>query len=122
MATQSSVERALALLQYLARHSGEHGVRSLAGTLSWSPSTTYRLLETLAQSGFVHQNQLTDKYRIGVAAVQLGISALGALDITGVAPPYLRELVAETGESAFLAVLDDMQVVYLLKEEGHQSI
>jgi DNA-binding IclR family transcriptional regulator len=122
MATQSSVERALALLQYLARHPGEHGVRPLAGTLAWSPSTTYRLLETLTQAGFVHQNALTDKYSIGVAAVQLGISALGTLDVTRVAPPCLRDLVAETGESAFLAVLDDAQVVYLLKQEGQYAI
>jgi len=122
MAPQSTVERALALLQYLSRHPGEHGVRALAGALDLSPSTTYRLLETLAEAGFVRQNRQTDRYSIGVAAVQLGIAALGALDLTAVAPPALRELVAETGESAFLAVLDDTEVVYLLKEEGRHSI
>jgi len=44
------------------------------------------------------------------------------LDLTAVAPPALRDLVAETGESAFLGVLDDTEVVYLLKEEGRHSI
>lgn len=122
MATQATVERALALLQYLARHEGEHGVRALAEAQDLSPSTTYRLLETLAATGFVRQNRQTERYSIGVAAVQLGIAALGALDLTAVAPPALRELVAETGESAFLAVLDDTEVVYLLKEEGRHSI
>jgi DNA-binding IclR family transcriptional regulator len=122
MARQSTVERALALLQYLARHSGEHGVRALAIALHLSPSTTYRLLETLEARGFVHQNRQTDRYSIGVAAVQLGIAALGALDLSAVAPPYLRDLVTATGESAFLAVLDDTEVVYLLKEEGRHAI
>ena len=122
MATQATVERALALLQYLARHSGEHGVRALAGALNLSPSTTYRLLETLEQTGFVRQNRQTERYSIGVAAVQLGIAALGALDLTTVAPACLRALVAATGESVFLAVLDDTEVVYLLKEEGRHSI
>jgi DNA-binding IclR family transcriptional regulator len=122
MATQSTVERALALLQYLARHPGDHGVRALAVALNLSPSTTYRLLDTLAETGFVRQDRQTERYSIGVASVQLGIAALGALDLTTVAPPCLRALVAETGESAFLAVLDDSAVVYLLKEEGRHSI
>lgn len=122
MAGQSNVERALDLLEYLARHPGEHGVRSLGAALELSPSTVFRLLETLEQTGFVRQNAATDKYAIGIKAVQLGISALGALDITAIAPASLRALAAETGESAFLAVRDDTELVYLLKEEGHYSI
>ncbi len=122
MAAHSNVERALDILQYLSRHGGEHGVRGLAAALDLSPSTAFRLLDTLAQSGFVKQNTATDKYSIGIKAVQLGIAALGALDITVVAPPRLNALVAETGESAFLAVRDDIEIVYLLKEEGTYSI
>ncbi|MDP9311712.1 MAG: IclR family transcriptional regulator [Chloroflexota bacterium] len=122
MAGNSSVERALEILQYLSRHSGQHGVRSLAAALDLSPSTVFRLLETLEHAGFVQQNTLTEKYEIGVKAVQLGIAALGSLDLTAVAPARLRTLVSETGESAFLAVRDDTEVVYLLKEEGRYSI
>lgn len=122
MAGNTSVERALDILQYLSRHPGEHGVRSLAAALDVSPSSVFRLLETLEQAGFVRQNPTTDKYAIGIKAVQLGIAALGALDITAVAPPRLHALVSETGESAFLAVRDDTEIVYLLKEEGSHSI
>jgi len=118
----SHLERALALLQYLARHGGEHGVRNLATALDLSPSTTFRLLETMERTGFVRQNAATERYAIGMQAVQLGIVALGALDITAVAPQYLQTLVAETDESAFLAVRDDTEIVYLLKQEGQQSI
>jgi DNA-binding IclR family transcriptional regulator len=122
MAANTSVERALEILEYLSRQGGEHGVRSIAGALDLSPSTAFRLLETLEQTGFVRQNQASDKYVIGVKAVQLGIAALGSLDITAIAPPRLRTLADETGESAFLAVRDDGEIVYLLKEEGKHSI
>ncbi len=122
MAGNSAIERALGVLQYLARHPGEHGVRNLAAALGLSPTTVFRLLEALERMGFVRQNPDTARYSIGVAAVQLGISALGTLDITAVAPPCLRRLASETGESAFLAVLDDTEIVYLLKEEGSHSI
>ncbi len=122
MAGNTALERALDLLQYLSRHPGDHGVRSLAVALELSPSTVFRLLGTLEQAGFVRQNETTDKYAIGIKAVQLGIAALGALDITAIAPSRLGALVGETGESAFLAVRDDSEIVYLLKEEGKYSI
>jgi len=122
MKENSNVERALAILQYMARQPGEHGVRSLSAALDLSPSSVHRLLDTLGRLGFVRQNAVTEKYSIGAQAVQLGIAALGSFDVTSVAPPCLRTLVAETGESAFLAVLDDGEVVYLYKEEGPRAI
>ncbi len=118
----SNVDRALALLQYLARHPGEHGVRALSATLELSPSTGDRLLKSLLRAGFVRQNEATSRYAIGVQAVQLGLAALGTFDLTAIAPPHLQTLVAETGESVFLAVLDDDEVVYLLKQEGQHAI
>lgn len=118
----SNVERALTLLSYLSRHPGEHGVRSLAALLDMSPTTVYRLLETMESVGFVQQNPATERYGIGIKAVQLGIAALGSLDLTAVAPERLRALAEETGESAFLVVRDEGEIVYLMKEEGEQSI
>ncbi|GAC1362780.1 MAG: IclR family transcriptional regulator [Herpetosiphon sp.] len=118
----TAVERALDILQYLAQHRTEHGVRALALKLEMSPSSAFRLLATLEQRGFVKQNTVTGRYAIGVRAVQLGISALGSLDLTSIAPPHLRTLVHDTGESAFLAVRDAAEIVYLLKEEGTHSI
>lgn len=122
MKNTSNIDRVLALLQYLARHPGEHGVRALSAALNLSPSTLVRLLKSLVQAGFVRQNEVTSRYTIGVQAVQLGLAALGTFDLTAIAPPYLQALVAETGESAFLAVLDDGEVVYLLKQEGQHAI
>ena len=122
MKDQSNVDRALAVLQYLAHQSGEHGVRALSVALGMSPSTVFRLLESLERTGFVAQNEQTSRYRIGMQAVQLGISALSSFNLTSIAPNYLHELVVETGESCFLGVLDDGEIVYLFKEEGHYAI
>ncbi|HWQ13643.1 MAG TPA: IclR family transcriptional regulator [Roseiflexaceae bacterium] len=122
MKDRSSVDRALAVLQYLARHPGEHGVRAIGAALGLSPSTAHRLLESLARAGFVAQSCETSRYRIGPQAVQLGLAALGSFDVTAAAPPHLQALVAETGESSFLAVLDEGEVVYLAKAEGSRAI
>ncbi len=118
----SNVDRALAILQYLAHHPGEHGVRALSAALNLNPSSVFRLLQSLTQSGYVYQNETTDRYSVGLQTVQLGLVALNSFDLTSVAPRCLETLVTETGESAFLAVLDEGEVVYLLKEEGQYAI
>lgn len=122
MREQSNVDRALAVLQYLAHHGGEHGVRAISAALELSPSTVHRLIESLVRAGFAVQNPQTSRYRIGAQAVQLGLAALGSFDLTAIAPSYLQGLAAETGESSFLAVLDDDEVVYLAKCEGSHAI
>ena len=122
MQDRSNVDRVLAILQYLAHNPGEHGVRARRAALDMSPSTVFRMLEALERAGFARQNPETSRYCIGVQAVQLGLAALKTFDLTRVAPPYLESLVAESGESAFLAALDGGEVVYLQKEEGRYAI
>ena len=119
---RSTIDRALALLSYLAHHPDGAGVRSLGTALGMSPSTVFRLLDALRRNGFARQDESTGKYVIGVQAIQLGLAGLAAFDLTAIAPTYLRTLVEETGESAFLATLDDGEVVYLLKVEGRHAI
>ena len=119
---QSNVDRALAVLSHLAQHPTGVGVRGIGAALEMSPSTVFRLLDALCRNGFARQDGETGRYVVGMRAVTLGLAALAAVDLTSVAPPYLRALVDETGESAFLATMDDGEVVYLLKEEGRHAI
>lgn len=119
---QSSVDRALSLLRHLAQNPGWHGVRPLATALGLSPSTAYRLLDSLVRAGFARHDPAHGQYAIGHGAVELGLSALASFDLTGVAPPTLEALVVETGESIFLAVLDEGMIVYLMKQEGRGAI
>jgi IclR family transcriptional regulator, KDG regulon repressor len=118
----STVDRAFILLRYLAHNPGWHGVRPLGAALDLSPSTTFRLLDALCRSGFAQQDADSGRYAIGPGAVQLGLAALAALDLTSVAPSTLDAIATETGESCFLAVLDEGMVVYLLKREGGHAI
>jgi IclR family transcriptional regulator, KDG regulon repressor len=110
------------LLRHLAQNPGWHGVRALGADLALSPSTVYRLLDALVRGGFAQHDESTGRYAIGAGAVQLGLAALASLDLTTAAPQTLQALVAETGESVFLAVLDEGSVVYVMKQEGRFAI
>lgn len=117
-----TIERALMVLEYLALHEGEHGVRDLARALRFSPSTTFRLLQTLTRMGFASYNPETERYRVGMQLVQLGLAALSTFDLMRLAPQSLRALSNKTGETSFLAIVEDGEVVYLAKEEGRFAI
>lgn len=116
----SSVERVLAILEYMAKKRGEIGVGEISSALGLPKSTTHRLLESLKARNFVEQVQISDKYEIGVKAIEVGMSGLkNWIDIASV---YVRQMSKELGETSFIAVYDNGHIVYVYKAEGWQSV
>lgn len=114
-----SVDRALELLEALAAAEVSLGVGELARALDLPQGTTHRLLRSLEQRGYVHQDA-TRKYSIGTAALRIGDAAQRSL--ARGAKPYLAELVEASGESANLAVLEGHDVVYVAQSPSPHSL
>lgn len=94
-------------------------VQRLATDLGLSRSAAYRIVGALRERGYlVGETEL----RAGPVVLRLGLQAMDGLDIYTVGPEPLRELVAETEETAFIAVLDDDQMCYVMQEEGPQVV
>lgn len=106
-----SVERALDVLEVLARSGREKGISELGQATGLPYATIHRLAATLVARGYVRQDPRSRKYVLGARLVKLGTSA-GRLLGTWVRP-YLQELVELTGETANVAVLEDGFVVYV---------
>jgi DNA-binding IclR family transcriptional regulator len=107
--TVQSVERALAILGYLA--GAEAGVSQIADEVGLPKSTVSRLLSTLQDGGAVVPT--ARGYRLGplIGELAAGSGLHGRLVV--VARPYLVGLVAACGEDAGVSVLDDGDVLYL---------
>lgn len=112
-----TLQRGLSILQFIAA-AGEATPATVAAGLNTSRSTTYRIIETLRATGFLDTDSRTGRLRLGVKAIELGMAALADVDVINVAPPYLRDLAASTLETVFLAVPNNDEMVYVLKEEG----
>lgn len=117
-----AVDRALSILEALARAEGPVMLSALSSELGLHISTVHRLLNTLARRGFVEQEPYQGRYRLGLKVFEIGNRALYSLDIRAVARPYLRELVEEFNETANLAVLDGFEVVYIDQVESRNMI
>lgn len=75
--------------------------------------TVSRLAYTLTRLGYLRYSERLNKYALGSAAIGLGFSALGQMDVRRVARPLMQELSGYAKASVHLAVNDrlSMQVV-----------
>ncbi|MBS3814698.1 MAG: IclR family transcriptional regulator [Candidatus Bipolaricaulota bacterium] len=100
-----SVERAVILLREMSETDTPIGVRELARTVGYSPSTVQKLLSSLEVQGLVRQDEKTEGYELGLGICRLGASVLNQLDVHQIARPHLGKMMEKTKESSYLALL-----------------
>jgi len=108
-----SVRKAIAVLQALAGKGSGAGVSELARELGLTKTSVFRLLQTLAEQGFVKQDLETRRYRLGSELVVLGQAASEAIDFRADAKPVMTRLSEETGLPTYLNVAGTNEVVCL---------
>ncbi len=97
-------------------------VSELSQRLDLNKSTVSRILGTLQKEGWVSLNPDSGKYRLGLGLISLAGVALGRLDVRGVSQPYLNDLVAATGETVNVTVLDAGECVNIERARSPQPI
>jgi DNA-binding IclR family transcriptional regulator len=117
-----SVERALALLSAVAEGTTDGSLTDLARAVDLSPSTAGRLLNTLAQQGFVRRDD-GSRYSPGARMKQIAAATLREEPLYELSGPHLLALAEETGETANLGVAtDDGRVLYLRQVSSGQLV
>jgi DNA-binding IclR family transcriptional regulator len=116
-----AVERALELLQAVARSPGGERLSDLARATHVPTSTALRLLRTLEAARFVRRDD-AGSYHAGSGLLALA-AAVDELPLIQVAQPHLRVLVDEVGETANLGVLDeDGNALYIAQVQSPHAI
>ncbi|MGB1310362.1 MAG: IclR family transcriptional regulator [Leucothrix sp.] len=129
------MDRAFLLLNQLADSKAETGMSlaELSAASGLANSTTHRLLVSMKHLDYVEYNAVHGLWSIGVKAFSVGNAYLRKRDFIAQARPYMRELVAETGETSNIAVLkgdkhvfvgqiecsEVMRMVVQIGSEGH---
>ncbi len=116
-----TLERGLQLLTALSE-SETLTLSELARKTELSPSTAYRLLETLRHRGFADWDEAKGRWKVGLRAYQVGSAFLTRGGLIDAAMPEMEKLVDELNETVNLAVLDGNEVVYIAQVEGRQLI
>lgn len=113
-----SVDRALLILEELAKNKNGCGVTRLASILGLHKSTTHRLLISLMNREYVKKDVESNNYKLGTRLLFLANALLDSFDLRTIAKPFLQELANKTKEIVHLAVLDGEEAVYIEKVES----
>ena len=113
-----SLERAFAIIEEIGRHREGINLADLSKAVGLHNSTTFHLVKTMAQLGYVGQVADSKRYRIGAKLFTLAAGALEENSFLAVATPVLETLTAETGEAAHFAIRSGHQIVVIARTAG----
>jgi DNA-binding IclR family transcriptional regulator len=108
-----SVTRAFSILELLREHPTGLGVSDIAEKLGLSTTTAHRLVNTLIACKVVEQNGDNRHYRLAPYLLLYSKAVLDRFDFISSSRPYLGELSKVVGETVFMGILDDFELVYV---------
>ncbi len=113
MAAESSLDKALSVLEAVARSGGGCRLMDLSSSAGYPPATLHRILSQLLRRGYVRQDPDTKVYQLGLKCLDVFSRVQSDLEITTYARPVMRRLMEKTGETVNLVVFDGDEAVYL---------
>jgi IclR family transcriptional regulator, pca regulon regulatory protein len=108
-----SLARGLSILSAFRSGRPLLGVSDLSREVGLSRSTAHRYIATLAELGYLQQDDATRKYRLGPRVLDLGFSAINSMELREISHPHLQALSDATGHTVNMAVLDGADIVYI---------
>lgn len=117
----STLSKGLALLENLAASREGKGVTELSRELELTKSNTFRLLQTLKTLGYV--KHLEDRtYAATFKTWQVGRMLVENLNLRELAAPEMLHLSKLTDETIYLAVPENLTVIYIDKVDSPKPI
>src|ERR1035437_5962095 len=110
-----AVERALRILDCLARSRRGVTVSQLTRALQLPKSSSHALLLTLERGGYAERDACSGGYRLGLRLCGLANIVLSGLSVREQGAPFLRKLVDQTRLTAHMAVLEEGEAVLIEK-------
>ena len=116
-----SLEKALDVLDAIGASPSGLSQTALAEQLRLPRTTLYRILATLVARGMLRRDPLRRVYCLGFRCFEMARQAWAMPDLVAAASLELRGLRDLTGETAYLATLDGLEVVALDRVDGAHS-
>ena len=119
--TVQALDRALALLEHLARRPGL-SLTELAEETGQAVATVFRALVTLQAHGMVELEEPGQFWHVGPGAFRVGSAFLRRTKVVERARNAMDALMRDTGETANLGIEMKDEVLFLAQVETHEAI
>jgi len=113
---------ALAILEYVAVQREAVGVTALAEHFGTNKSKIFRHLRTLAQQGYVVQDEASERYRVGARFIALGHAINDSVDIVREAVPVMRKVRNALSHSVILGMMEKGGIRIVSVQPGTSAI
>jgi len=113
-----SLERGLAILEYLARHPDGKGQVEIAQALKCPVSSVFRITLALEKAAYLERDPETKVFRHTQKMLMLGQQALSETDLIGCCMPVMRDLRDELEDTVLLGVLNGTEIIVLEQALG----
>ncbi len=116
------LDRAFQILDLLSDSQQGCHLADMSRSLKVPKSTVHRILMVLERHRYVRREPSDGRFRLGSKPLELECSVVADMDVTQACRPFLRRLVAETGETAHLGILCQEQVISLANEQSWHTL
>jgi DNA-binding IclR family transcriptional regulator len=103
----SVLDNATRVLRILAQHGGEVSVTDIVAHLGLPKSSSSRLLKQMLECGLLERDTATLRYRPALLLLEVAHHAHGSTPLIRRLEQALETLVAETGHTGYISVLDE---------------
>jgi IclR family transcriptional regulator, KDG regulon repressor len=107
------LKKAVEVLKLIVKENKPLGVTDIARVLSLSKSTTFGILKSLEEEGFLVKDGQSKKYTTGNTLFELSKKILRTTDVAVTARPHLARLMAGVDETVFLGIREEDSVKVL---------
>ena len=118
-----TVKRAMDILNLLRIEGRPMTIKEISAALKIPMTSAFDIVHTLQVCEYLQSSDKNAKtYIIGIKAFETGFSYLLNTNLAKIAQPYVEKIVQETNATAFLALYDRNEILYLNKLEAMVSI
>ena len=118
----NSLETGLRLARVLGEQAWPLPLKDVAARAHMPPAKAHRYLVSLIRAGLAEQERENGRYRLGPFALELGLSALGSLDVLKIGGESIADLRAAIDETVLLAVWGNKGPVVARWEESTRPV
>jgi IclR family pca regulon transcriptional regulator len=115
-ASKSSVQslaKGFRVLEAFSGDADEMTLSEIADAAELDAGTTFRMLNTLVNLGYVARVGESRRFRLTLKVLDLGFNAIAHKDIRSLVRPLLQSLVDEVSEAASFGVLEGADILYI---------
>ena len=117
-----SIERAVAILEIIAREGGAASLKHISEQTGLGKTTAHNILKTLDELGYVRRRVGDTRYHLGGRILNLARIAGDDSALRTRLRPVLDSIAAKTGETVYLAVPSGDETYYLDAIESSQQL